>query len=230
MLTKASVRAWLEQNFFLRVHMTLILGGTFLAGLITTRLLMDAGVNRLALRYLAAVAAAYFIFLVLIRLWLAYVGSGGQGYDFTGDGIETCEQFVPSPRFKGGGSSGSWGSVDLNLGGDADDLVVIVLLVVIVICLAGFAIYFIYTAPALLSEAAFEAALAASLVRQTRNASCGWMGLIFRKTALPFALVLALSGVLGWVEQKRCPAARRLREAISCAKSPQPPEVAAQVQ
>ena len=46
------------------------------------------------------------------------------------------------------------------------------------------------------------------------------MGLIFRKTALPFVLVLVLSGVLGWVAQKRCPAARRLREAISCAKSP----------
>ncbi len=219
MLTKASVRAWLEGRFFLRVHMTLILGGTFLAGLVTTRLLMDAGVNLLALRYVAAVAAAYFVFLILIRLWLAYVGSGGQGYDFTGDGIETCERFVSAPRFKGGGSSGSWGNVDLNLGGDADDLVVIV------ICLA-----FIYTAPALLSEAAFEAALAASLVRGAKNASCGWMGLIFRKTALPFVLVLALSGVLGWVAQKRCPAARRLREAIGCAKSPQAPEVAAQVQ
>ena len=62
MLTRARVREWLEERFYLRIHMTLILGGTFLAGLIATRLLMEAGVNRLALRYVIAVGAAVLCF------------------------------------------------------------------------------------------------------------------------------------------------------------------------
>lgn len=198
--------------------MTLILGGTFLAGLIATRLLMDAGVDRLAVRYLLSVGAAYFAFLVLIRLWLAYVGSGG--YDFTGDAVEAGEMLVPdvpAPRFRGGGSDGSWGKLDL--AGDLEDALVIVLLLVVVVCLCGFAIYFIYTAPALLSEVAFEAALAATLARRTRQAtSGGWMGSVFRATVWPFLVVLILSGLLGWAAQRKCPEARRLREALSCAR------------
>lgn len=228
MVTKARVRAWLEERFHLRIHMTLILGGTFLAGVVATRMLMEAGVNRLAVRYLLSVGAAYFVFLVLIRLWLAYVGSGGEGIDFTGDGIEAAGDMLPAPRFKGGGSSNSWG--DVSIGGDLDDLVVIVLLLLVVVCVCGFAIYFIYTAPALLSEAAFEAALAASLVRQTKKAAGGWMGSVFRATVWQFLVVLVISGLLGWAAQRRCPEARRLREAISCAGSAQAPEVARQTE
>jgi hypothetical protein len=222
MLTKARVREWLEERFFLRIHMTLILGGTFLAGLVATRLLMEGGVNNLALRYVTAVGAAYFVFLVLIRLWLAYVGSGGQGYDFTGDAIDAGGRLVPdvpAPRFKGSGSKGSWTDGIGGGGGDLEDLVVIVLLLVLVVCICGFAIYFIYTAPALLSEAAFEAALAASLVRQTKDAAGGWMSSVWRATMWPFLVVLVLSGLLGWSAQKACPDARRLRDAISCVQA-----------
>jgi hypothetical protein len=226
MLTKARVREWLEERFFLRIHMTLILGGTFLAGVVATRLLMEAGVNRLALRYLVAVGAAYFVFLVLIRLWLAYVGSGGEShFDLAGDGLDFAGSFVPDaplPKFKGSGSSGSWS--DVSAGGDLDDLVVIVLLLLLVFCLCGFAIYFIYTAPALLSEVAFEAALAATLARRTKTAtSGGWMGSVFRATVWPFVAVLVLSGLLGWAAQRACPEALRLRDAISCATSTQTP-------
>ena len=228
MLTRARVRQWLEERFYLRIHMTLILGGTFLAGLVATRMLMEAGVDRLAVRYLISVGAAYFVFLVLIRLWLAYVGSGGKGLDFTGDGLDVSGEVIPTPRFHGGGSKGSWG--DISLGGDLEDILVIVLLLLLVVCLCGFAIYFLYTAPALLSEAAFEAALAASLARQTKKAAGGWMGSIFRATALPFVVVLVLSGLLGWAAQRKCPEARRLREAISCAGSAQAPEVARQTE
>ena len=222
MLTKARVREWLEERFFLRIHMTLILGGTFLAGVIVTRMLMEAGVDRLAVRYLIAVGAAYFVFLILIRLWLSYVGSGGDHFELVGDGIDLSTELIPDapmPQFKGGSSKGSW-TDDVSVGGDLEDVVVIVLLLVLVVCLCGFAIYFIYTAPALLSEAAFEAALAASLARRTKKAASGnWIGSVFRATAVPFTVVLVLSGLLGWAAQRKCPEARRLREAISCVNS-----------
>ena len=223
MLTKARVREWLEERFFLRIHMTLILGGTFLAGVVMTRMLMQAGVNHLALRYVIAVCAAYFVFLILIRLWLSYVGSGGEThFDLARDGIDIGSEFVPDapmPKFKGSGSSGSW-TDGIDLGGDLEDLVVIVLLLALVVCICGFAIYFIWTAPALLSEAAFEAALAASLARRTKNATSGnWMGSVFRATVVPFTVVLVISGLLGWFAQRRCPEARKLREAIGCASA-----------
>ena len=222
MLTKARVRQWLEERFFLRIHMTLILGGTFLAGVVMTRLLMEAGVDRLAVRYLVSVGAAYFIFLILIRLWLSYVGSGGNHFDLVADGVDIGSDFVPdapAPKFKGNGSGGSW-TDGVDVGGDLEDLVVIVLLLVLVVCICGFAIYFIWTAPALLSEAAFEAALAASLARRTKKATSGnWIGSVFRATVVPFTVVLVISGALGWYAQRRCPEARRLREAISCLPS-----------
>ncbi|HEX6085795.1 MAG TPA: hypothetical protein VF266_14785 [Thermoanaerobaculia bacterium] len=223
MLTKARVREWLEARFFLRIHMTLILGGTFLAGVVMTRLLMEAGVDRLAWRYVASVGAAYFVFLILIRLWLAYVGSGGgDHFDLVADGVDLGSDFVPDapmPKFKGSGSKGSW-TDGIDAGGDFEDAVVIVLLLLLVVAICGFAIYFIWTAPALLSEAAFEAALAASLARRTKNATSGnWIGSVFRATVVPFTVVLVISGLLGWYAQRKCPEARRLREAISCLPS-----------
>jgi hypothetical protein len=218
-LTRPRLREWLEERFFLRWHMTFILGGTFLAGLVMTRVLMLGGVNNLAVRYVVAVAAAYLAFLVLIRLWLVYVGSGHTiDLDLIGDAADIALSSGNGPRFHGGGSSGSWSGPDLDLGGDLEDIVLVVILVVIVVCLCGFAIYFIYTAPALLSEAAFEAALAGALARRTRKATGpGWIGAVWRATLWPFAIVLVLSGLLGWGAQRACPAAKRLSEALSCA-------------
>jgi hypothetical protein len=232
MLTKARVRDWLQQRFYLRLHMTLILGGTFFAGLLATRLLMSAGVDRLASRYVVAVCVAYVAFLILIRLWIAYVNSGADGADIAGDALEAVDLFdpaIPAPRFHGGGSSSSWGDVSLD-GGDLGEVLVLLLLALLVFLLCGFAIYFIYTAPALLSEAAFEAILAAALVRRARKATGpGWIGPVWRATIWPFVLVLLLSGILGWVAQRRCPSARRLSEALSCAPFvPQPPEISGQ--
>lgn len=248
MLTKARVRQWLEERFLLRVHMTLILGGTFLAGLMMTRLLMVGGVNNLAVRYLVAVGAAYLAFLVLVRVWLAYVGSS-RSVDISGDAVDFVAETtggpdeMPLPRgggnFGGGGASGSWkndlaGVAPSRSGGggrggggssfdfgDLDDLIVVVLVVVIVAFAAGFAIYFIYTAPVILSEAAFEAALAGALARRARKATGpGWIGAITRATIWPFLGVLVLSGLLGYFAQRACPSATRLSHALT--ECPQP--------
>ncbi len=217
MTTKARVRQWLEQRFFLRIHMTLILGGTFLAGVVTTRMLMLGGVNVLAVRYAIAICLAYFVFLVLVRLWLMYVGSGGQAHVDVGDTIDVAlseGQPMASLHSSGGGGGG----FDLDLGGDLGDIVFMIVLIVIVLLLGGLAIYFIYTAPALLSEAAFEAVLAASIARRAKKAEgSGWISVVWRATVWPFVAVLALSVLLGWLAQRRCPDALRLRDAISCA-------------
>ncbi len=59
-------------------------------------------------------------------------------------------------------------------------------------------------APIILSEAAFEGLLAASLVKSTRLiGTSGWMGSIFKATWKPFAITLAVV-IVGGVMLHAC--------------------------
>jgi len=252
-LTKERVREWLQKRFWLRVHMFLIVGATFCAGVAATKLLMLGGVDVLALRYALAVCAAYLTFLLLIRIWLWYVSdSGGAELDFGGDGVNVFDWSGSVPdsisgvdfggaggHFGGGGASGSWGdaasaplkAVPKGGGGGSDwslpdvpDLgegcVVLLILGVLVAVLFIAGAYLIWTAPAILGEVAFEAILATVLARRARKVERGgWIESIWRKTVWTFLAVLALSILLGWYAQKRCPEARRLKDAIECKRS-----------
>jgi hypothetical protein len=222
MVTRRSVREWLEERFFVRIHMTLILAGTFLAGLVTTRLLMQLGVNALAVRYAIAVCLAYLVFLLLVKLWLLYVAWGGVEADV--DPFDAVELGFDGARAvalqsDGGGDgfgSGLSGALDFG-GDDLGGIVFMIVLIVIVLLLGGIAIYYIYMAPAVLGEAFFEVLLAASIARRAKKAEgAGWLGAVSRATMLPFVGVLALSILLGWLAQRHCPDALKLRDAVSC--------------
>lgn len=244
MFVKARVREWLQTHFLLRLHMFFILGGTFLAGLAATKLLLLGEVNVLPLRYALAVCAAYLVFLALIRLWLAYIRSGGidispDGIDFTVDSLSDAADAVTADfdgrHFGGGGASGSWtadgasapakaakggGGGGGRLGFDLDlgeGCLVIALLLALVGLLFFAGTYLIYTAPTLFTEAAFEALLAAALVKRARKIERpGWVGVVWRATVWPFLGVLLLSIALGWAIQHECPEAKRLRDAFHC--------------
>lgn len=64
---------WVRDRFLLRFHMALILVGTFVAGLVTTKILLELELDALWLRYLIAVVVAYLAFVGLVRVWLAYL-------------------------------------------------------------------------------------------------------------------------------------------------------------
>ena len=225
---KAKLRRWLEKSFALRVHMALILAATFAAALLATKLLLSFGVYRLPLRYAIATVAGYLGFLILVKMWLYYVGLAerrdsscdidvdlSDGIDFGGSGGSDFSGGGGS--FGGGGASGSWGVPDVDVGGD--DLVVVLLFIALALVLVIAAVWLIWAAPAILGDAAFESALAAALIRHARKASCGgWIGSIAKSTILPFALILALAITAGWFAQKHCPSARRLREAVACVR------------
>jgi hypothetical protein len=225
---RAKMRKWLQKSFALRVHMALILAATFAASLLATKILLSMGVYRLPLRYAIATIAGYAGFLILIKLWLYYVGLAEQRasssgvdidlddcLDFSGGGSGDVEFSGGGGSFGGGGSSGSWGVPDVSI--DGDDLVVVLLFLALALAIILAAVWLIWAAPAILGDAAFESALAAALIRHTRKASCGgWIGSIAKSTILPFALILALAITAGWFAQKHCPSARKLREAIAC--------------
>jgi hypothetical protein len=100
--------------------------------------------------------------------------------------------------------------------GDEGGLVGIVVLAVIGAVIAvvlGAGIYMIYDAPFILSEAAFEVVLAASLVRSSRTmAEPDWIGSVFRTTWKPFGISLLVAGIGAVVIHANYPHVTRISE------------------
>jgi len=242
---KAAFMAWIAGHFFLRFHMTLILGGTFLAGLLVTKLFLDAGNANLALRYGVAVAASYAAFLLLINLWLWYMGARAEddeptagdvvdALDLAGDigsGLRPGGQVnlfdAGGGSFGGGGSTGSFGETAAEgvsgLVGDADDAgcaIVVVLLVAALVLTVGIAgAYLVWAAPGILAEAAFEAFLASALIPGARRSEAqGWLHGTVRATIVPFAVMMIAAVGFGWAANDLCPQARRMADVIDCAR------------
>lgn len=108
-LTMPKFRQRLLTRYFVRLHMTLILGAVVLSGVITSKLLLMAGLRSMPIRYPIAVLLAYLVFFVLVRLWLWYVGISPQAREST----STAESsgFIPdiSPGIDIGSGGTGWG-------------------------------------------------------------------------------------------------------------------------
>lgn len=135
----------------------------------------------------------------------------------------------------GGGASDSWGDATgsvsdglvgdgwldfgFDLDGDEGCLVLLLILPLLLLVLAlswwflGSGFYLLYQAPAILTEAAFEAALVAGLVRASRRAGAGsWHRSLFKATWKQFVAVLVVAVAVGWAAQHFCPAAVKLAD------------------
>jgi hypothetical protein len=241
--------AVLEHRFFLRLHMTAILTATILVGLVTTRGLFLLHVNVFWLRYAVAVITAYAAFVGCVKLWLVYIAARSGGSDWldsiniTGGGSSSSSGSSSSfssggGKFGGGGASGDWSGSRTTLaaapvvttkssskssgGGGSDDLgelILIVLIIALVVAIIASFVWLVWAAPGILSETAFNAALAGALTRHAHKATHGnWIGSVMKKTALPFVLILLLSIAVGAWAQHYCPTAVRLRDALPCAR------------
>ena len=88
-----------------------------------------------------------------------------------------------------------------------------VALLVLVACLGGAAVWLVWQAPVILPEAAFEALLAAGLVRAARRGeSRRWTRGVLKATVIPFLLVLATATFVAWAGHRACPDATRLAD------------------
>jgi hypothetical protein len=98
----------LRSHFSLRFHSTLLMILTFSVGLLTTKGLLALGMHSMFWRYTIALVVAYGVFLLGVRLWLAYVGIGSRGprRDSSNSGLDGLDGLVT------GGRSSSGGSVD----------------------------------------------------------------------------------------------------------------------
>jgi len=145
---------------------------------------------------------------------------GGGATDMWGDAstasVPVRSSAASSVHSGSSGKSGGWG-FDLDLG---DEAIVLIVLALLLLVIFGAGAYLVYAAPEILSEAAFQALLAAGLIKASRKISRqGWMGSVLRATCVPFLVVLLMTAVFGWVAQKNYPHAARLADIFNPASS-----------
>jgi hypothetical protein len=148
--------------------------------------------------------------------------SFGAGGSFDGGGA-TRDFGEPTEEISdvGGALSGVGDTVGDVVGGVADDeggfVVVIVLgfLALLLFSVLGAGMFLVWQAPAILAEAAFDAILAASLLRSSKRINQpDWMGSVFRATWKPFATVFLISILAGWAMHHYLPEAARMLDVI----------------
>jgi len=112
------------KQYFVRLHMGLILSGTMASGLLASKILLEAGIHSVLLRYPLAVLVAYGLFLGMTRLWIRYtVVNRPSRYSLGEDAVETTLDMLGEdssrsygdslrPALFGGGDSGGGGASD----------------------------------------------------------------------------------------------------------------------
>jgi len=81
MLAIRRAEQWLLNHNLPRLQMALILGITGLSAAFFSFLMLHAGIDALGLRYPVAVALAYGVFLLLLRVWLSYQSNRESPFD-----------------------------------------------------------------------------------------------------------------------------------------------------
>lgn len=143
------------------------------------------------------------------------VSSGG---DFAGGGAndmwggETNPPIISTPSAgpsTGSRSGGGFGGFDFDL----DEGIVLIVLALLLLVIFGAGAYLVYAAPEILSEAAFQALLAAGLITASKKMDGrGWIGSVLKATWIPLAIVLVMTGIFGLVAQTYYPNATRLAD------------------
>jgi len=201
-----------------RLQMSVLLALTGATGFLGSFLLLKLGVGSMTLRYPVAVALAYGVFLLLLRLWLKLQSDGwGDAADLGMEVLENCDLVLSGdldlPAGSGGFASHDGGS-GFDLSFDLDDstgiLVVIALLIVAVAAL-GAVFWILWIAPALLAEVLVDGLVIAALYRRLRQPQpYGWLAGAIRRTCVPALLVALLLSVSGALLHRAAPEARSI--------------------
>jgi hypothetical protein len=118
------IKRYWARKFFIRFHMSLILIGTILVGLLVSYFLFNVGLKSMTIRYPISVILSFAGFFFFIRLWLAYIrkkdsltkrilDASGDIVSFpdfsVGNASSQGAAFLPGGgEFGGGGASGSF--------------------------------------------------------------------------------------------------------------------------
>jgi hypothetical protein len=198
----------------------LSLGAVF--SLVTSWSLLRLGVASMPLRWGLSVITGYLGFFLGTRMWLGYALADTPSQrapalhwvDGLPDSVNLA--FLMAPLADPGQRQRRGSSINLDLDLPADDEGAILLLVLLLLlAVVGSGIYVIVQAPAILSEAALQVALAEMLRRRARAIDTpGWTGSVFRATWKPALLLVIAVVLVGLGLQALCPGAVKLSDIL----------------
>lgn len=203
------IRARLQRLHSPRLQMMLIVALTGASALGISVLLRAQGVSVLWQRYALAVAGAYLVFLVLLRLWVALHKEDLMDAADVGDASFRRDGIASSKD-----DGGLFDNMDLP---DADDGLGLVLLGLAAVAAAVAAVFWaVWIAPTLLAELVFDVALASGLYRRLRGIPAQhWLSTALRRTAMPFVVILLLATGAGAVAQRVEPTASTIGDVFA---------------
>jgi hypothetical protein len=220
-----------------RLLATLILSVTALSAVLTSFLLLSAGVLKMWVRYPIAIVIAYLTFLLLLAVWLWLRRRDAHLDIDLIDAIPTdwdsahshASDYAAVGDYGGGGSGGDWtsgasssksmmSSIDvpdagglLDLDAEGGCLVALAILAIIGGVIASF--YVIWIAPALLAEILVDGVLVAGLYRRVKGIEHRhWLRAAVRRTAVPALVALLFFTTAGYLLQRAIPDAHSIGE------------------
>ena len=234
------MRRKLQGGSFPRAQMTLIVLLTGGSGLLASFVLLQLGMESMALRYPLALGVAYLFFLLLIWLWLRTNARDWVDLPQLPDTLPNPVHAAGPPGFSngesgdfgGGGATSSFdgaaiaASEDLATPGraaiemasavaDGDGLAVPLLAVLFALGLALASLYVVYIAPLLFAEVLVDGACAYALFRYLQGHDPQhWLASTVRHTALPFMATAVFLFVCGIALSAYAPGARTLGQAM----------------
>lgn len=225
--------------------MALMVALTGAFGLLSSFLLLHAGMDRMAVRYPLALGLAYLFFLSLMWLWLRtktedYLDAVDVVTP-TSSADEVCHARSMSSEgggdFAGGGASGSFDGAGapvvedmpdasgvghvVSAASDADEFAVPLLAIVFVLGMALASLYVVWLAPSLLAELVLDGALSYALYRRFHGVERRhWLATAIRRTLWPLGLTAVFVALLGVAMAAYAPGAHSLGDVIRHAQQP----------
>lgn len=220
------IRARLLRDGYPRLQMLLLVTLTGFVGFAASTVMLVAGVEDMALRYMLAMGVAYIAFLLLLWLWLRTSASDYVDLPSFGNAVDTsCTG--GGGTFDGGGASANvdFGSSPDGVGtmvkapleaiGGADEDTIPLAVILLVVGIVLSALFVIWSAPVLFAEILVDGVLSAGLYRRLRVIDHQyWMIAALKRTIIPFVLTTLVVGAAGWSMQASAPEARSLGEVL----------------
>jgi hypothetical protein len=239
------VRERLMRDSFPRAQMALIVALTGGFGLLASFVMLQFGINAMALRYPLALSLAYIFFLFLIWLWLRTNAQDYLDVPDISNLIPRPGQSAGAPDFKSGSgvdfaSGQATGALDgyatglnettpspLTGVGDpvgsvmgADELAIPVLAIALAIGIALASFYVVYIAPVFFAEVLVDWALSFALFRHLRSQDPRhWLSSTFRRTAMPFVVTAVFLMVVGAAMSAYAPGAKSIGQFLDYASA-----------
>ncbi len=228
-----------------RTVMAVIVGCSAVVGFFSSMTLLHFGMTSMALRYPVSIAAAYCVFLLLLRIWLwlhdphsntnvdlpemDIVDLSGSSSS-ANNAAEAGFGFGGNGDFGGAGAGGNWGESVSSAAGsnsfldgldfDLEELGFIILAVAAIIGGLLASLYIVYIAPVLLAEILVDGILITGLYNRVKKIEQRhWLKTAVKKTLLPAVLVALLFSVAGYAMRQIAPQAHSIGEVWSDASS-----------